>query len=163
MAPTVHQLGQAGTSRSGPCEPGVPEVMEVEVGPADGVAHLVPNALEVTRRDSRAGGRPEQPGGGLGPYEALKVLLQGRHDVLGYVEGAAARLSFRRAYDRLLTGRDHPGLLDRDGPVQQVDVSPLQCEDLAPPQLAPRRQEDGGVVAVGDSLDRVGHLGDRKH
>jgi hypothetical protein len=47
--------------------------------------------------------------------------------------------------------------------VQQVDVSPLQCEDLAPPQLAPRRQEDGGVVAVGDSLDRVGHLGDRKH
>ena len=41
-----------------------------------------------------------------------------------------------------------PRPADGDGSVKQVDIVSLQSEYLAPPELAPRRQQQGKTVAL---------------
>ena len=58
----MHQLGQAGARRGRPREPGVPQVVQVEVGPADCLPDVVPDALEIAGQEGGAGRSSEEPG-----------------------------------------------------------------------------------------------------
>jgi hypothetical protein len=127
----VHKFCCRGAGGSGPGQPGVSEVVQMEVGSAGCRASPVPGPVEITRSDGLAGLTAEQPGLGSSLDIPLQVLRNQRCHIARDGDGAAAGFSLGWSDGLRAVSVDDEGSFDAELTVEFVNVPALKPEDLA--------------------------------
>lgn len=159
LASTSHQLFCGGPRGSGPREPAVPEVVQVKVSSLGSLSRIAPYAVEVARGQARPRRGTKEPRGRFRAGKSLKVLLDGWEDVRRDGEHPDACFRLRRSNRRLAAHRDRPCLLDRDPPMEQINMLALESEHLTPAQVTPGAEQDGEPVSLRDRFNCGRQLG----
>jgi len=130
---TRHQLGQAGASRRGQHRAGMAQIVPAQIGPARGIARLVPMALQRRRLQvSAVIGREDQR---ITMYINVfrQMVFDGRDDVRRDRHVADPGVGLR-AGGRVALAGAHRRPPDADHFIRQVDVTAAQLDGLTEPQ-----------------------------